>query len=297
MPLKRLLLLSGIAAGCFAALALVDRVQPLLLLRLRNVERDAIAQAGRRAPANPDLVFLAIDSDSVSLDATTDVKELYGLTESQSKEAHALKLMSKAWPWPREVYALILERLVGAGAKVVAFDLTFPTATPDDAPFRMALDRYKDHVVIASNFTEAVSRGLSTTGASITRPPDSLIPETRAVDDRVAYSNFWPDEDEVVRRAQYRITFEQVQGKPPEPDSERFLSFAAQALCKAGHGDRVPAGLDDHLFRFTAPSRVGFPPRSVFEISCWIIEAQLPVWRIFPRQNRGDWGGGKLAAR
>ena len=266
MPLKRLLLFSGIAAGCFAALALIDRVQPRLLARLSNVERDAIARTGRTASPNPDLVFLAIDSDSVGLDATTDVKELYGLSDSQSQEAHALKLMSQAWPWPREVYALILQRLVEAGARVVAFDLTFPIATPNDAPFRMALDRYRDHVVIASNFTEAVSRGLSTTGASITRPPDSLIPETEVADDRVAYSNFWPDEDEVVRRAQYRVTFEQVQGKSPEPDSELFLSFAAQALHKAGRADAVPAGLEDHLFRFTAPPRVGFPPRSVFEI-------------------------------
>ncbi len=266
MSLKRPFLFSAIALLCFGVLALADRARPFFLLHLRNLARDAIAQAGRTTPANPDLVFLAIDSDSVSLDATTDVKELYGLTATDSEEERTLKLMSKAWPWPREVYALILQRLVDAGAKVVAFDLTFPTSTPNDAPFRLALDRYKDHVVVASNFTSATQRGLSTTGASITRPPDSLIPATRPSDDRVAFSNFWPDEDDVVRRAQYRVTFEQVQGNLPEPDSERFLSFGAQVLVKAGRADAVPAGLDDHLFRFTAPSRVGFAPRSVFEI-------------------------------
>ncbi len=263
---KRFLILSAIAVGCFALLAFVDRLQPLLLIRLRNLERDALAQAGRRTAANPDLVFLAIDSDSVTLDAQTDVKELYGLTESNSLEARALKLMSQAWPWPREVYALVLQRLVEAGAQVVALDLTFPTATPDDAPFRMALDRYHKHVVIGSNFISAASRGFSTIGASLTRPPESLIPETTPTDDRVAYSNFWPDEDEVVRRAQYRITFEQVQGDFPEPESERFLSFAAQTLAKAGQASAIPAGLNAHLFRYTAPPREGFPPRALFEI-------------------------------
>ena len=266
MPLKRLLLLSGIAAGCFVTLLLVDRFQPLLLIRLRNLERDAIAQAGRTAPANPDLVFLAIDSDSVTLDATTDVKELYGLTDKNSLEARALKLMSKAWPWPREVYALVLQRLVDAGAQVVAFDLTFPTSTPDDTPFRMALDRYKNQAVIGSNFVSSASRGFSTVGASLTRPPESLVPETTPTDDRVAYTNFWPDEDEVVRHAQYRITFEQVQGDLPEPDSERYFSLAAQTLIKAGRAGAVPEGLDQQLFRFTAPPRQGFQPRSLFEI-------------------------------
>ncbi|MEO7167147.1 MAG: CHASE2 domain-containing protein [Chthoniobacterales bacterium] len=114
------------------------------------------SRAGRTTPASPDLVFLAIDSDSVSLDSTTDVKELYGLTNEGSAEAHALKLMSKAWPWPREVYALVLQRLVDAGAKVVAFDLTFPTATPDDPAFQKALQR---------------SSRTRSSGATSSRPP------------------------------------------------------------------------------------------------------------------------------
>ncbi len=262
---QRFLILSGIAVLCFAALLALDRVQPQLLLRLRALERDAVSAHGRTAAANPDLVFLAIDSDSVGLDAT-DIKELYDLSGSTSLEARALKLMSKSWPWPREVYALVLQRLVDAGAKVVAFDLTFPTETPGDEPFRLALDRYREHAVVASNFVSAASRGFSTTGASLTRPPESLIPETSPMDDRVAYSNFWPDEDDVVRHAQYRITFEQAQGDLPEANSERYLSFAALALSKAGQADAIPAGLDEHLFRFTAAPRHGFPPRSLFEI-------------------------------
>ncbi len=87
MSLKRFFLFSGIAAACFASLLIIDRLQPRLLLRLRNLERDAIVQAGRTAPANPDLVFMAIDSDSVTLDAKTDVRELYGLTSNDSIEA------------------------------------------------------------------------------------------------------------------------------------------------------------------------------------------------------------------
>ena len=77
----------------------------------------------------------------------------------------------------------MLERLVKAGAKVVMFDLTFPTPTEGDEPFRLALDRYRDRVVIGSNFVS--SHRELTTSASHTRPPDSLIPQTVPMDDRV----------------------------------------------------------------------------------------------------------------
>ncbi len=160
--------------------------------------------------------------------------------------------MSKSWPWPREVYALILQRLIDAGARVVAFDSTFPTATAGYPSFRLALERNKSQVVIGSNFISTGSRGSAFVDASLTRPPESLVPQTTPMDDRVAFSNFWPDEDGIVRRAQYRVTFEQVRGDAPESDSERFLSFAAQILANAGKASAIPEGLDSRTFRFTA---------------------------------------------
>ena len=149
--------------------------------------RDALARVGRKAPPNPDLVFLAIDSASVGLEEKADLEELYGFKSADSDEAHALKLMSKRWPWSREVYGLVLERLVKAGAKVVLFDLTFPTPSEGDAPFRIALDRYKDRVVIGSNFVSTTSHGFSTAHTS---PPETLVPQTVPMDDRVAFVNF-----------------------------------------------------------------------------------------------------------
>ncbi|MEY2562332.1 MAG: adenylate cyclase [Verrucomicrobiota bacterium] len=264
--MKRALIIGSVAAVCFLALTLLELYQPFAYLRVRNLYRDALTRAGATTPPNPDLVFLAIDSDSVGLEETADIKELYGLTDSNTEEAHALRLMSKLWPWPREVYGLVLERLARAGARVIIFDLTFPTSTEGDEPFRLALDRYKDRVVIGSNFVSASSRGFSTLGTSHTRPPETLIPQTSPIDDRVAYTNFWPDEDDVVRRAQYRVTFEEVQGNKSQPESEQFLSLAARGLTKAGFGNVVPPGLSSRLIRFTAPPRQGFSPHSIFEI-------------------------------
>jgi adenylate cyclase len=264
--MKRAVIITGVALVSLIGLLLLDHYRPLTYVHLCNLSQDALTRAGRTAPANPDLVFLAVDSDSMGLDEKTDLVGLYGLTNSESEEFRALKLMTQPWPWPREVHGLILERLLRAGARVVIFDLLFPTSKEGDAPFRTALDRYKNRVVIGSNFLRSPSRESSTAGSIYTRPADSLIPQKEGQDDRVAYTNFWPDEDEIVRRAQYFVTFEQVDGKPPRPDSERFLSLAAAGLSKAGLAATVPAGLEEHLFRFAAPPRLGFPPRSIFEI-------------------------------
>ena len=266
MSRTRLGIISLITLLCLAGIVALDRLQPLSYLTLRSLLRDAITRAGRTTAPNPDLVFLAIDSDSVGLEEGTDIENLYGLTEADSEGARALRLMSQHWPWPREVYGLILDRLVKAGARVVLFDLTFPTPTEGDVPFRLALERNKARVVIGSNFVSAASRGFTTIGASHTRPPDSIVPQTNPMDDRVGYTNFWPDEDDVVRRAQYSVTFEQVRGEAPTPSSERFLSLDGRGLIKAGFGDRVPTDLAPHMFRYTGPPRTGFPPRSIFEI-------------------------------
>jgi adenylate cyclase len=252
---KRFFVISTVALVTFVAISIVDLTRPFAYIQLRNSYRDAVSRAGKTAPANPDLVFLAIDAASVNLDES-DIKDLFGLDGSNPEEVHALRLMSTRFPWPREVYALILERLVQAGARVVAFDLNFPGPSDDDPKLRAAFNRHSDRVVIGSNFIDG----------TLTRPSDTLIPQTSPMDNRIGYTNFWADDDDVVRSARYRVTFEQVRQMQLKPGSEQFLSLAAVSLVKAGFWVDLPTGLEDHSLRFTAGPRRGFPPHSVFEI-------------------------------
>src|SRR4051794_41966615 len=104
-------------------------------MRARNFVRDAIARSGRKTPPNPDLVFLAIDSDSVGLDEDLDIKQMFGLRDDDSIEARALRVMIKQFPWPREIYGLILERLVEAGGKGGLFEPDLSTPTPGGEVF------------------------------------------------------------------------------------------------------------------------------------------------------------------
>jgi adenylate cyclase len=225
---------------------------------------DLLARVGRKATADPALVFLAIDDRSVSF-----VPEAGDLEAADPAEKRALELINPPandrgtprWPWPREVHALILDRLVRAGARAVVFDLLFAAETPDDALFRDQLDRARDRVVLASNFVSDTSHVANADVLSYTRPAETLIandgdPE-QPHDDRVGFDNFWVDGDHVIRTTTYRAIL--------DGHSEPALSLAATAALKAGLADRIPHGLEPQRLRFAGPEGT-FPPRSVCEI-------------------------------
>ena len=142
--------------------------------------------------------------------------------------------MSQQWPWPRSVYALVLDRLFDAGAKAVVFDLHFPTPSDDDTLFRQALDRYADRVVIGSNFTTSLRDDRGVLDASLALPTKELIPQNGEPDDRVGYVNFWPDEDGAIRQARFQTNFAQFLGAAGDFGETSYSSLAAQAVRKFG---------------------------------------------------------------
>src|SRR3954453_15188475 len=113
MPPRRFWIISGIAAGMLLAVLFLDVFEPFVYVRLRNLYRDSITQAGRKARLNANLVFLAIDAASVNLDET-DIKQVFEMSDNTSNETRALQLMTKRFPWSREVYALVVQRLIDA---------------------------------------------------------------------------------------------------------------------------------------------------------------------------------------
>jgi two-component sensor histidine kinase/CHASE2 domain-containing sensor protein len=236
------------------------------LSRAELAVRDWLANHGRRTSLNPKLIFLAIDSDSVGLEADADLKELFGIEDQTTPEGRALSLMSKGWPWPRSVHALILDRLMAAGANSVVFDLNFPKPSEHDEALRKALERYADRVVIGSNFSDAASAESNGVNAELTLPTTALIPSSKEPDSRVGFVNFWPDSDGVIRQARFQASFAQFLGNAEIPGEPRYSSLAAQAVRKAGHPEKIPADGANRLFRFTAGPGKGFPARSVFEI-------------------------------
>lgn len=248
---KPMIAICGLCAAVVAVLHLLE-FRPLVDSQL--AAEDFLQRfVGRRAKVDPDLVFLAIDPASIRLDEF-DEEDLAASPE--------LQMMKQEWPWPRAIYAKILERLVDAGAKVVAIDVLFPATREGDEEFRAALDQYRDRVVVACNFGSRKREGKMDT---LEFPADSLIEPAAPLDDRVAFINFWPDPDSVIRHVRYRITAAEVYGDLPAPDEEVLDSFAAKALEKSGQADAVAASDPLRRIRLAGPVNT-FRPRSVSDL-------------------------------
>ncbi len=223
---------------------------------------DWLAVYGRKTPPNPRIIFLAIDKASVTLDPDLDLPEFFG-AELASPEARTIRAMSHPWPWPRSIYARLLDRLCEAGASVVVFDLTFLAPTQDDPEFQQSLERHRDHVVIGSFFENFTRLNVANSDASHMLPASTLIASSGA-DPRIGFVNFWPDVDGVVRDSLHHAGVLSLSGR--EGDDTIYSSLAAQAVRQLGRGDLVPTDLASHTLRLTDFPGRGFPPRPIFEV-------------------------------
>ena len=211
---------------------------------------DLLRREGRKAVAPNDFVFLGIDQSTLQLPP---------LTAEEVAGSRAFQLMTeRPYPWSREVYTLLLDRLFAAGARLVIFDLLFNPPNDGDAAFHAALDRYRDKVLVGANFD------MGNVTQEIT-PNAMLIPPPQLQDHRVGFTNFFPDAiDGKTRAANYRVTDRQLAGLPAHPSQEVYESLAARALTKIGHAKDVPNDLRGHMIRFTAPG--AFEPRPLYEV-------------------------------
>ena len=211
---------------------------------------DFLRREGRKTPAPADFVFLGIDQSTLQLPPLT-AEEIAG--------NRAFQLMTeKPFPWSREVWALLLDRLFAAGARVVIFDMIFNPPNDGDPAFHAALDRYHDKVVLGANFDMA-------NAAQAVTPNNTLIPPPQLQDDRVGFVNFWADQiDGKIRAVTYRVTDRELADLPPDPSEEVYQSLSARGLAKIGHANDVPRDFHGHLIRFTSPD--AFAPRPLYEV-------------------------------
>ncbi len=241
--------------------------------------RDAVTAAGTFEPPDPRLVFLGIDSSSVNF-SQFDLQTLYAEMPATSPEGHALNLIASGWPWSREVYSLIAERLLGAGARGVVFDLLLPKPGRGDEIFRQTIERHPNQIVIGANFVSDVI-GPGREAWSLDLPTESVAPNVSPASPSIGYVNFWPGFGGVVRSAYFWTTLDQLQGAAP-PDEVTPATPAALATRGASWfgRPRVRKPFQQHLFRFSGPPGTYVP---------------IPVYQIFvPSYWERNFGGGRL---
>lgn len=229
----------------------------LWIARMDRAVGDWIVRFSGGPPEKKELVLLGIDEPSLALDA---------LDPAEIAESPALALMSTSFPWDRRVWAMAIDRLAEAGAKLIVLDLIFSSGgDPEaDAALAGAIQRYPGRVVLVSTF----SQGSAEAGAEVYNltEPYGLLLEGES-EPRVGYSNFRLDPlDGLVREARYTTTLG-IENEGVRRAGEReYRSLAAEVIHALG--SPVPQGAQE--LRFAGHASTGaleiYAPKSVYGI-------------------------------
>lgn len=133
-----------LTASCLAVATLLTGSDNPLLLRWERQLQTVFFELRGLQSVPDDIVILAIDDESLS--------------QAEHARAEPEKLVALApieqWPWQRRAYAIVIERLMQAGAKAVAVDIVLATnsgyGAEDDQALIDVLEKYGDRVVLAA---------------------------------------------------------------------------------------------------------------------------------------------------
>jgi adenylate cyclase len=229
--------------------ALIDRTDRAL--------GDWIVRSSGGPPEKKELVLLGIDEASLALDA---------LDPAEIAASPILSMMSTRFPWDRRVWAQAIDRLAGAGAKLIILDLIFSSASdPEaDAELAAAIQRYPGRVVLVSTFSSGGAEEHGE-GYNLIEPYHAFLEGD--TEPRVGFSNFNLDpNDGLVRSARYTTT-QGIENEGLRLNGEReYRSLAAEVIHAMGF--EVPSG--DKELRLAGRRETGaldlYEPKSVYGI-------------------------------
>ncbi len=239
---------------------------------LESATVDYRVKVGRRAPVSPEIVFLSLDIESTgaSLESMFDAQTLAA--------SRPLSLMHSRFPYPREVYSLICDKLFDAGAKAVALDVLFLGPTDDDTIWAASLEKYRDQLVVGMNIdVDKRADAKTSTAMTLSMPSSTLLPDEDPFDSRLGYVNYWQDADDIVREAEYETNIDYLNGKPGADKKPMYYSLVARLLHKSGHEDLVPNDPKPRTMRFAGPPLTPFhhfPIYTVFDPDRWAKDFQ-----------------------
>lgn len=205
----------------FAVTAFVPKIAETILTADRQLGDKALYIPGKPEPRE-DLVLLGIDEDSLTLQ---------GLDREMIAGNENLSRMAERFPWDRRVYADAIERLLGAGAKLVVIDLILSEeSTPEaDLAFASALAKHPGQVVLGTVFAP-MAEGDSYT---LIEPLSTFL--NTNVPPYLGFVNFRPDmEDAKIREVRFSTTLAEENGYPPIPGEPRFDSVSGAVLRALG---------------------------------------------------------------
>ena len=219
-------------------------------------------------PANPDVILVGIKDSSLDTD----------LLRALAPESDAIALMAaqRFTSWDRKVWARLIERLMNAGAKVVALDLIFDGQFPGNDELGAVVAQYRGRLVLGAKFEPSADEDRMTY-----RVPDTAIRGEGDSATLVGLCRFRIEVDGAMRRFDYRTSLERESGR-----DEGFLrdfgiedgivTFAPLAVAKFS-GKDAPHGFAQII---DFQGRAGtYPPFAMEEILADSIFLKDPRYR------------------
>jgi adenylate cyclase len=228
----------AMAATVIASTHLASVMGFIPLLKLEQALIDFRFRLRENVPASSDCVIIGINASS--LDPSN-----FSPTDLAGSEA--LRLMQQPFPWNRKVYAMLLDRLIAAGARTVVFDLLFLNDAGGDEDLATALTKYGDRVVIGSAFAQ--ENPDSTDARETYRVSASrLLSATR--ENMTGCTTLPIELDGVIRRTWYRTSELRQYGLAD--DSRNIISMAGLGAAKFNPQLVLPDGV--HFINFQGPA-------------------------------------------
>ena len=225
--------------------------------------QNAFFQLRGPVEAPSDIVILAIDDESLN----------QGQIYTQNPERYAELQPIESWPWRRKAYATIVDRLIGAGAKAVAIDVTFPSPSTygpsDDEALAQALKRHGDRVVLAAKYPNVAQR------YGDLFQPSLPLEQFRQAGVQVGIINYLLEPDQKIHRlgqvflADIAAEEAAILGAAATTPDETPLRSFAQATLEAAKEDYPKTPRENIFF---------YGPEGTFE--------QIPFWQAI---DNGTW--------
>ncbi len=237
-------------AICVVTTLLVALGAVMDLALIHNMEwfaQDRLVRNGRYTAPNRDLVLVGFSQGAYPEGEGAD-----------AQKSRALKLLAGSYPWSREVWAELIERLLSAGARGVVLDIVFAGAREGDDRLAEVLRKHPDKVVIGYQVMDADKE--TGDGATLSMPSESVLPpsdQRPELSPHAGFVNIWPDPANVARTIRFRISdtsfLRQLKrDRPALPGEPHMESLSARALRMMGHPELIPPDEESIYFRFTS---------------------------------------------
>jgi len=250
-----------ICAAAAALLILPIMIGDRILARWDLAAGDLLTDNRGGGTVDERLVLIGID------DASLDIFDVLGGEDIEASPA--LGLMVDGYPFPRSVYALLAQKLLDAGARLVVFDMLFigdSEEAGEDEALKQVIAANPGRVVIGCTFLESEVSEANVVAEHdrFVLPAGSVLESDGPMDPRVGFVNFYPEIDARVR------AMRPVMRAYPHLGSPLRHSLAMAALKQLGLGARIEEPGADYFMRFPNFRRVAEPPY-----------APLPFYTLF----------------